>query len=81
MPNVTVRGIPDVLYQDIKHLATQRHRSVNSQIIVSLSEHVSRRKTTRRIIQEIEEIHAGIDVKGFSPTQEELKETIEEGRL
>ena len=81
MANITVRELPDVIYQDIKRFAAAEHRSINSQIIHGLSEYVSRKKTAKQIIKEIKEIHSTLDVKEFNPTQEELKKIVEEGRL
>lgn len=80
MPNITVRDIPDVLYQDIKKLAEQDRRSINSQIIHGMSEYVNRKKSARRLIYEIKELRSNMDVKGFAPSPEELKKAIEEGR-
>ncbi len=80
MPNITIRGIPGVLYQDIKRLAEEEHRSINNQIIHGISEYVSRKKSAERVIKEIKEIHSNIDVKGFELSPEEMKKVIEEGR-
>ncbi|MCP4755510.1 MAG: hypothetical protein GY866_31995 [Proteobacteria bacterium] len=80
MPNITIRNIPDVLYQDIKRLAAQDHRSINSQIIHGISEYVSRKRSAARVIKDIREIHADIDVKGFELSPEEMNDVIEEGR-
>ncbi|MBU2644893.1 hypothetical protein KKI24_09320 [bacterium] len=81
MPNITIRDIPDVLYQDIKKLAEQERRSVNSQIIHGISEYMTRKKSAHRLIDEIKELRSSIDVKGFEPSQEDLKKRVEEGRL
>lgn len=80
MPNITIRDIPDVLYQDIKRLAEKERRSVNSQIIHGIAEYMTRKKSANRLIEEIKELRSSIDVKGFEPLQEDLKRTIEEGR-
>ena len=80
MPNITVREIPEVLYQDIKHLAEEERRSINSQIIFGLSQYVNSKKTTTQRLSDIKKIRESINVKGFNPSQEELKAIIEEGR-
>lgn len=80
MPNITIRGIPDILYQDIKRLSEKEHRSINSQIIHGIADYVSRKKNAEKVLKEIETIHAGIDVKGFELSAEEMKKIIEEGR-
>ena len=80
MPNITIREIPDVLYQDIKKMAEEERRSINCQIIYGLSQYVKNEKTTEQRLAEIRKLRNAINVKGFHPTQEELKEVIEEGR-
>ena len=80
MPNITVREIPDVLYQDIKSLAQKERRSINSQIVYGLSQYVKNKKSTEQRLTEIRKLRDSIDVKGFHPTQEELKAAVEEGR-
>ena len=44
MPNITIRDIPDTLYQDIKTIALKERRSVNSQIIQGLAEYLTHKK-------------------------------------
>ncbi len=80
MSNITIREIPDVLYQDIKKMAEEERRSINSQIIYSLSQYVKNEKSMEQRLAEIRELRHAINVKGFHPTQEELKEMVEEGR-
>lgn len=80
MPNITIRNIPDVLYQDIKRFAQKDHRSINSQIIHGISEYVSRKKSAAKVIKEIREIHANIQAQGFELSPEEMKKVIEQGR-
>jgi len=36
MPAITIKNIPDDLYKELKHVAEQHHRSINSEIIVCL---------------------------------------------
>jgi antitoxin FitA len=80
MPNITIREIPDVLYQDIKKMAEEERRSINSQIIYSLSQYVKNEKSTEQRLAEIRKLRQAINVKEFHPTQEQLKEMVEEGR-
>ena len=80
MPSITVREIPDVLYQDIKTIAEEERRSINSQIIYGLSQYIKNKKSTVQRLNDIKRMRKSIDVKGFYPTQEELKNKIEEGR-
>ena len=80
MPNITIRDIPNVLYQDIKHFAHKDHRSINSEIIHGIFEYISRKKSAVTVIEEIKKIHADIDVKGFELSPKEMKKVIEQGR-
>lgn len=80
MPNITIREIPDVLYQDIKKMAEEERRSINNQIIYSLSQYVKNEKSTEQRLAEIRKLRQAINVKEFHPTQEQLKEMVEEGR-
>lgn len=36
MPGLTIKNIPDDLYQELKFVAKQHHRSINSEVIVCL---------------------------------------------
>jgi len=36
MPALTIKNIPDDLYHELKYIAKQHHRSINSEVIVSL---------------------------------------------
>jgi len=80
MPNITIREIPDVLYQDIKKMAEEERRSINNQIIYSLSQYMKNEKSTEQRLAEIRKLRQAINVKEFQPTQEQLKEMVEEGR-
>ena len=80
MPNITIREIPDVLYQDIKKMAEEERRSINSQIIYSLSQYVKNEKSFEQRLAEIRKLRQAVNVKAFHPTQEQLKEMVEEGR-
>lgn len=36
MPALTIKNIPDKLYHELKHVAAQHHRSINSEVIICL---------------------------------------------
>lgn len=59
MANITVRGIPDDIYEKLKEVAERRHRSLNQEIVhrleasvrapaVDPDEHLERVRATRR---------------------------------
>lgn len=80
MKSLTIRGIPDNLLADLKNLAKLKKRSLNSQIIVCLSDSVSESKTSDQILQDVRKLKSSIDFKGFELSPEELKATIKDGR-
>jgi len=40
MPTITVKNIPDELYERLKEVASANRRSINSEIIISIEHHV-----------------------------------------
>jgi len=48
MPSITIKNIPDTLYQKIKEKAVAQRRSINSEIIHNLEQSI----TTHRISEE-----------------------------
>jgi len=76
--NITIRDIPDDIYQRIKRRAELHHRSINSELIVSLKRSVKAyRKNPNQIIAKAKKLkqHA----KG-SLTMDEIQEAIDQGR-
>jgi hypothetical protein len=61
-------------------MAEEERRSINSQIIYGLSQYVKNKKSIEQRLVEIRKLRNSINVRGFHPTQEELKEMVEEGR-
>lgn len=43
--NITIKGIPDDIYERLKSKAEFNHRSINSEVIVTLSNALSSNKT------------------------------------
>lgn len=41
MPTLTIKGMPDPLYQRLKQRASERRRSLNSEILVALEQSVA----------------------------------------
>lgn len=80
MPNITVRGIPDDTFNEIKMLAEKEHRSLNSQILAGLEEYINSKKSSLQKLKEIRSLRKSIDIKGFNPTSDQIKGMIEEGR-
>jgi plasmid stability protein len=76
--NITIRDIPDDIYQRIKHQAELHRRSINSELIVSLKRSVkSYRKDPDQIITKARKLKQ--QAKG-SLSMDEIQETIDQGR-
>lgn len=80
MATLTIKGIPDELYQQLKKRATAERRSLNSEVIVCLERAVGTRRPT--LEEELERARALQRRAGphvFS--LEELQAAKAEGRL
>ena len=74
MANLSLRDVPDYLYQQIKEIADQERRSVNQQIVVLLERSVQQLKRPKadvleRIDQRREAIATRVDVMTDSTEQ------------
>lgn len=72
MTNLSLRDIPDQLYQQIKQISQRERRSINQQILVLLEQAVRQRPTVEvlaRIDQQREEIAARIGTMPDSSEQ------------
>jgi plasmid stability protein len=80
MATITLKNIPDALYQRLKMLAKQRHRSLNSEIIHNLEKSLGVAAEDPHLLREqIEEYRNRITKRG-QLTPEEIEKSINEGR-
>ncbi len=79
MPNLTLKNIPDDLYARLKERAARHHRSLNSEILVSL-EKVFRsvRVEPEEFLARLDGLHRQLDVSPL--TDEILQRAKNEGR-
>lgn len=76
--NITIRDIPDDVYEKLKHQADVHHRSINSQVIVYLKMMVqSHRRDPAQIIAQAKKIKK--KAKG-TLTIQQIQEAIDQGR-
>ncbi|MEX0773891.1 MAG: Arc family DNA-binding protein [Balneolales bacterium] len=76
--NITIRDIPDDIYEKIKRQANQHHRSINSEVIVYLKRIVqSHRRDPKQIIARAKKLKQ--KAKG-SLSMEEIREAIDQNR-
>jgi antitoxin FitA len=78
MPNITVKNIPDSIYNKLKQQAQAQHRSMNSEIIACLERTVEpKRVTPDEILRQARMMRK--KVRG-SLSAEEIQDAIDQGR-
>ena len=76
--NITIRDIPDEVYQKIKKQAELHHRSINSEVIVYLKKLVqSKRRDPEQIISRAKRIKQ--KAKG-ALSIDQIQQAIDQGR-
>jgi plasmid stability protein len=79
MPTLTIKNIPDDLYNELKIVSEQHHRSINSEVIMCLKRSLFPQKVTPETrLAEIRALRAQITHNAF--TDEEIEQAINEGR-
>lgn len=79
MPALTIKNIPDDLYNELKLVAEQQHRSINSEVIMCLKRSLFPQKVSPEDkLTEIRALRSQIAPNAF--TDEEIEQAINEGR-
>ncbi len=79
MPALTIKNIPDDLYHELKHVAEQHHRSINSEVIMCLKRSLFPKKISPEDrLNEIRTLRAQIGPDSI--TAEDIEQAINEGR-
>lgn len=79
MSSLTIKNIPDELYERLKQSAAANRRSINNEVIYYLERMLSRQpRDVEEIIARARTIREG--VPAYTVTPEELEEIINEGR-
>lgn len=80
MTTLTIKNIPDDLYQNLKRQAVLHHRSLNSEVIVSLEHAVQNQKPNiQQVLKEARRLRS--KTTKYQLTEKELKSAKEQGRL
>lgn len=80
MANITVKNIPDDLYQNLKYFAAKNHRSLNNEIIVCIEKAIrSRRIDKTQFLGRLQKLRNEIKLPYL--TDETLNQIKSEGRL
>lgn len=79
MPALTIKNIPDDLYEQLKLKAELHRRSINSEVLVYLEQALRPNKiTSTERLNRIEQLRAAIKPNPITP--QEIDETINIGR-
>lgn len=79
MPALTIKNIPDDLYNELKHFAEQHHRSINSEVIVCLKRSLLPKKVSPEDrLNSIQALRSQITPNII--TEEDIDQAINEGR-
>jgi len=79
MPALTIKNIPDSLYEQLKSAAELHRRSINSEVLVCLENALVAKKTNSNDrLKRIEQLRASI--KPNNITVNEIDAAIENGR-
>ena len=79
MTALTIKNIPDDLYNKIKTQAEQHHRSINSEVIVCLRDSVFPRKISpEKRLADIRSLRS--QIPSNSVTEDEIINVINKGR-
>ena len=79
MPALTIKNIPDDLYQELKNIAEQHHRSINSEVIICLQRALFPKSIyPKDKLISIQALRSQIQPNII--TIEEIEQTIAEGR-
>ena len=79
MATITVKNVPDELYDRLKALAKEHRRSINNEVIVLIENHVGKKRmSTEEMLAMAREVRK--HTEGATVTDEELDEWINSGR-
>ena len=81
MPSLTIKNIPDALYEELKLAAHNHRRSINSEVIMLLEKRLLPQKTNRKELEErARECREMTRKLGIYVTEEEIDKAINQGR-
>lgn len=79
MPALTIKNIPDSLYDQLKTAAELHRRSINSEVLVYLERALLATKTSpAERLSRIEQLRANIEPNSITP--EDIEQAINTGR-
>ncbi len=79
MPALTIKNIPTDLYNELKNVAKQHHRSINSEVIICLKETLFPKKISPEDrLTNIQALRS--QIKPNIITTQDIEQAINEGR-
>ncbi len=79
MPALTIKNIPEELYEELKIVAKQHHRSINSEVIVCLKRTLlPKQLSPKDTLKNIQSLRSHIAPNII--TTEDIDQAIDEGR-
>ena len=79
MPSITLKNIPDALYERLRYFAKIRHRSLNSEIIYNLEKSVGMaEEDPDELARQIKAFRRGIGKKGHF-SADEIQKAVSDG--
>lgn len=78
MHTLTLKNIPDEVYNSLKHSAERHHRSLNGEAIYLLKQSTAMNEDPEEILKAIRSLRSTLPY--IEMTDEELKKMKEEGR-
>ena len=80
MPALTIKNIPEDLYNELKHVAEQHHRSINSEVIVCLKRTLlPKRLSPEEKLNNIQALRSQIPPNNITP--DDIDQAINDGRV
>lgn len=81
MPSLTIRDLPESVHRKLREQAERHHRSLNSEVIATLSSVVvPARVDSEAMLQRIRALRESIQIKGPPLTDEEINRMKRHGR-
>lgn len=81
MPSITIKNIPDELYDELKAAAQQHRRSINNEVIMLLEERLRPKKSSREeLLERARQCREMTRDLGIFVTEEDIEAAINEGR-
>ena len=81
MPSITIKNIPDELYDELKATAQHHRRSINNEVIMLLEEQLRPKQNSREeLLERARQCREMTRDLGIFVTEEEIDAAINEGR-